>query len=467
MGYYAMRNLNTRLFQTSLIIIDVALVHLGYVLAFFIRYLGEFPEANFPSYINLIPWISLLTVVLFLVYGLYSTSYRRWIDIFASIIWVSGFILAGNTALSFMLRQFAFPRTVLALGFVLHLILLSLWRYWVWNYQKRSHGQKRTLVIGDLDEAELVAGKIQKEVSAIYHILGIVVPDNDDISNTSNVSPSAGQVSSILGSFEDFEAVFITHKPQIIFVCPNIAKDDKIAIINLAIKFNCEINLIPDLYEVLIAQARVHQVDDFPVLYINNFMLSSSDRMIKRIADFLIALLGILITAPLMLFIGILIKIDSKGTIFFKQERVGRKGRTFSLYKFRTMIYNAEKLSGPVLSGEDDSRVTNLGRFLRHTRLDELPQFFNVLKGEMSVIGPRPERPFFVEKFNESIEGYDFRHQMTGGITGLAQVSGKYSTTAEDKLRFDLLYSKNYSPLTDLQILFQTLKVLLIKDKAS
>lgn len=457
-----MRNLvQLKFFQVTQIAIDIGLVHLGYVLAFWLRYLGEFPEANFPSYIKLIPWISLLTVVLFLVYGLYNTAYRRWIDIFASIIWVAAFIFAGNTALSFMLRQFAFPRTVLVLGFVMHLLLLSLWRYWVWNYTKRSHGQKRTFVIGKPEEAKFIVEKLKNGTLGLYHVLGIVVPNKAFVSRAeSNNCP-------VLGRFEDYNELFQKHSPQMVFVCPDLSKEDKIEILNTCVKYRCEINLIPDLYEVLVAQARVHQVDDFPVLYMNNFMLSASDKMIKRMVDFFVALFGLAVTLPLMLCISFLIKIDSSGPVFFKQERVGKDGKIFSLYKFRTMIHHAEKTTGPVLSCEDDCRVTRVGRFLRHTRLDELPQFINVFKGEMSIIGPRPERPFFVEQFNESIEGYDFRHQLVGGITGLAQVSGKYSTTAEDKLRFDLLYTKNYSPLTDLQILFHTLKVLLIKDKAS
>jgi exopolysaccharide biosynthesis polyprenyl glycosylphosphotransferase len=456
-----MRNLvNIRFFQIILIAVDIGLVHLGYILAFWFRYLGEFPEANFPSYVKLIPWISLWALALFMIYGLYNTAYRRWVDIFASIIWVSGFIVAGNTALSFMLRQFAFPRTVLALGFVLHILLLSLWRYRVWKYAKKLHGQKGTVVIGKLREAQMMAEKIKKSAPDLYRILGVVAPDVKTHRTESIMFPVLGRLECLTGIFQEYA-------PRMVFICPDLAKEDKLNIINTSIKYNCEINLIPDFYEVLVAQARVHQVDDFPVLYMNNFMLSSSDRIMKRLVDFTIALAGLIILAPLMLVIALGIKLDSSGPVFFKQERVGRKGKIFYLYKFRTMVHDAEKLSGPVLSSDDDNRVTRVGRFLRHTRMDELPQFINVIRGEMSIIGPRPERPFFVEQFNESIEGYDFRHQLPGGITGLAQVSGKYSTTAEDKLRFDLLYTKNYSPLTDLQILFHTLKVLLIKDKAS
>jgi FlaA1/EpsC-like NDP-sugar epimerase len=319
-----MRNLiNIKFFQIVLIAIDVGLVHLGYILAFWFRYLGEFPEANFPSYVKLIPWISLLAVILFLVYGLYNMDYRRWIDIFVSIIWVSGFILAGNTALSFMLRQFAFPRTVLALGFLFHLILLSLWRYGVWNYSKKAHGRKHTVVIGNLKEAQFIAEKIEKASPELYHILGMVVPNNSNIDKKENYKFP------VLGKIENFAQIIEDYAPRMVFLCPDLSKDDKIVILNTCVKHHCEINLIPDFYEVLVAQARVHQVVDFPVLYMNNFMLSFTDRIIKRLVDFSIALAGLLMTLPIMLIIALCIKVDSKGPVLFKQERVGKEGRIF------------------------------------------------------------------------------------------------------------------------------------------
>lgn len=161
------------------------------------------------------------------------------------------------------------------------------------------------------------------------------------------------------------------------------------------------------------------------------------------------------------------IKVDSAGPVFYTQERVGRNGKAFRLYKFRTMVQDAEKSTGPVLATANDNRITRLGRFLRASRLDELPQLINVLKGEMSLVGPRPERQHFVDQFSQAIPHYIYRTHVKAGITGLAQVSGRYSTTPQDKLRFDLLYAKTYSPLSDLRIMFQTLKVIFMKDKSS
>ena len=164
----------------------------------------------------------------------------------------------------------------------------------------------------------------------------------------------------------------------------------------------------------------------------------------------------LIVTSPILLVTALAVKLDSKGPVFYRQTRITRGGKEFDVLKFRSMRQDAEKLSGPVLAQEDDPRVTKVGRIIRSLRIDELPQLFNVLKGEMSLVGPRPERPYFVDQFIERNKYYALRHNVRAGITGYAQVYGKYSTNFTHKLRFDLLYIKNYSIGLDLQILFQT-----------
>lgn len=164
-----------------------------------------------------------------------------------------------------------------------------------------------------------------------------------------------------------------------------------------------------------------------------------------------------------MLVTALLIKATSKGPVFYKQTRITLDQREFSILKFRTMSATAEKESGPVLAQANDSRVTTVGKYLRSLRIDELPQLINVLRGDMSLVGPRPERPFFVEQFKEENPYYELRHNVRAGITGYAQVYGKYSTDFQAKLKFDLVYIKNYSLLFDIQILLQTIKILFDK----
>jgi lipopolysaccharide/colanic/teichoic acid biosynthesis glycosyltransferase len=164
--------------------------------------------------------------------------------------------------------------------------------------------------------------------------------------------------------------------------------------------------------------------------------------------------------------VSLIIRLTSRGPVLYRQVRIGRGGAPFQVLKFRTMVDNAERHSGPVLARERDPRVTEFGRVLRALRIDELPQIFNVIRGEMSLVGPRPERPYFVAHFQETLPAYELRHAVKPGITGLAQVMGRYRTTAESKLNFDLLYIYNYSLLLDVKILLQTVRVVLQGDSS-
>jgi lipopolysaccharide/colanic/teichoic acid biosynthesis glycosyltransferase len=188
--------------------------------------------------------------------------------------------------------------------------------------------------------------------------------------------------------------------------------------------------------------------------------MSLFNEFLIRATDIIIFALVLLFAAPVMLFIAMLVKLSSPGPVFFKQKRVGEAGKIFTLYKFRTMVDGAEKQTGPVLASKDDGRVTPLGRILRCTRLDELPQLFNVIRGDMSLVGPRPERPYFVSR-NRSLQG--IRLSVKPGITGLAQVRAFYDLKPEHKLRYDSLYIQNRSLLLNLYILLQTIPVIFLK----
>lgn len=184
---------------------------------------------------------------------------------------------------------------------------------------------------------------------------------------------------------------------------------------------------------------------------------------LKRCFDVVFSAFSLLLCSPLLLLILLALKLENcRAPAFFVQERVGEKGKVFSMYKFRSMRTDAEDETGPVLAAENDCRVTLVGRFLRQTRLDEWPQFYNVLRGEMSVVGPRPERPFFVEKFSKEVPAYSQRLKVKPGITGTAQVEGRYDSPPEEKLRRDLYYVNNQSAALDLKIMLRTILVVLM-----
>jgi len=198
-----------------------------------------------------------------------------------------------------------------------------------------------------------------------------------------------------------------------------------------------------------------------------SFKISTTYLIAKRCLDLFAAIIGLILFSPLFLVVAILIKLDSKGPVFFNQERVGKKGRSFRIHKFRTMVQEAERKTGPVWAKKDDPRLTLVGKVLRKSKIDELPQLFNVIKGDMSLVGPRPERPCFVQRFAEIMPGYNRRHDVIPGITGLAQLRNGYDSTPKHlyrKLRYDVTYIKNMGMAIDFRLLSETfLAVLLVK----
>ena len=188
------------------------------------------------------------------------------------------------------------------------------------------------------------------------------------------------------------------------------------------------------------------------------------EKLIKRAFDIVASLVAIILSAPIMLVVAILIKKDDGGRIFYKQERITENYRPFNVIKFRTMVENAEEISGATLSTKDDPRITKIGKKLRSLRLDELPQLFNIFIGDMSFVGPRPERDVFIQEYVKEVPEFVYRLNVKAGLTGLAQVRGKYNTTPQDKLKMDLLYINTFTFLNDIKICFLTLKVMFTKE---
>jgi exopolysaccharide biosynthesis polyprenyl glycosylphosphotransferase len=221
--------------------------------------------------------------------------------------------------------------------------------------------------------------------------------------------------------------------------------------------------ILPDMYEIVSGMAKTNQIYGVPLIEVASVIMSPAAMLAKRFIDIVFAIVSLIVFSPLIVISVIIIKLSSKGPAFYKQERVGRKGREFVMYKLRTMQVGAEE-EGPQWSGGNDPRVTGIGRFLRRSRLDELPQMINVLKNEMSIVGPRPERPYFVDLLKREIPYYYKRMLVKPGITGWAQVKHKYDTSVDDvrsKLQYDFFYIENMSLKLDLKIMANTVFVML------
>jgi exopolysaccharide biosynthesis polyprenyl glycosylphosphotransferase len=221
---------------------------------------------------------------------------------------------------------------------------------------------------------------------------------------------------------------------------------------------------VPSITDMLLASSSILHMTDTPILKTNDFGPSQVERIFKRLIDIFGSLFLLILTSPIMLLIAIAIKIEDRGDIFYKQVRLTTKGRKFKIIKFRSMIMNAEKHTGVTLAKENDDRITKVGRFIRKIRMDELPQLVNILRGEMSFVGPRPERPEIAEQYYEKMPDFKLRLQVKAGLTGYAQIYGRYNSDPYEKLEFDLFYINQMSLTTDFQLCFATLLTFFSKD---
>lgn len=220
----------------------------------------------------------------------------------------------------------------------------------------------------------------------------------------------------------------------------------------------------PKISDILIRGSDDINLFDSPLLLMRNNGLTFEEKLIKRIMDILISLTILIITSPIMLIIAVCIKLYDGGPVMFRQDRCTINGKVFSIHKFRSMIVDAEKEGKSIPATDKDPRITPIGNFIRKTRLDELPQMIDILNGNMSVVGPRPERVEHVEAYTEEIPEFEYRLKVKGGLTGFAQIYGKYNTTAYDKLKMDLMYIENYSLLLDIRLIFMTIKIMFMKE---
>ena len=253
-------------------------------------------------------------------------------------------------------------------------------------------------------------------------------------------------------------------KPYDAVLLNDLPAHKKNKLLKICYELDKRVYFVPKISDILVKNSEELNLIDAPLFLNRNNGISITQLYIKRMFDVLLSLTALVILSPIFIITSVVIHLEDGGPVFFKQERVTLGGKRFVILKFRSMIVDAEKDGRPHPAGEKDDRITKVGNIIRACRVDELPQLINILKGDMSIVGPRPERWEHVEKYCEEIPEFNLRHKMKGGLTGYAQVYGKYNTTALDKLKLDLLYITNYSLLLDLQIIFETVKILVQKE---
>ncbi len=272
------------------------------------------------------------------------------------------------------------------------------------------------------------------------------------------------QVAKEVSYTEMLENIEETIKPYDIILLNDLPNEVRNNILKTCFLKNKKVYLTSKISDIIIRGAENLAVFDTPLLYTNNQVLTIPQRVIKRLADIFISLIGLIILSPLMILVSLAIFLYDRGPVFYRQTRYTVGGRQFKILKFRSMIPDAEKDGVARLAAENDDRITPVGKFIRACRIDELPQFINVLKGDMSIVGPRPERPEIADEYTKEVPEFAFRLRVKAGLTGFAQIYGKYNTTSYDKLKLDMMYVENCSLLMDLKLMLLTLKVIFMKE---
>lgn len=271
-------------------------------------------------------------------------------------------------------------------------------------------------------------------------------------------------ISKLINVDEGFDAVcreIPKHDAVILTDVPAEIRND---ILKFCYRYRVRTYVAPKLTDIMIRGAKNNNLFDTPLLLVKGTGLTPAQRVAKRAMDILLCAVAMIVAAPVMLVVAAAIKLEDGGPVFYKQKRLTRNGREFEILKFRSMIVDAEKYAGAVLATERDPRITKVGRVIRAARLDELPQILNILKGDMSIVGPRPERKVIADEYCREIPEFAYRLKVRGGLTGYAQIYGKYNTSAYDKLRLDLMYIENYSLLLDIKLIILTLRIIFSKE---
>ena len=358
----------------------------------------------------------------------------------------------------FIFKEINFSRSYLLLFVINSILLTSFYRYLVKiilkYYREKGYNKQFVLIVGAGSLGKTFYRKLQNYPELGFEVIGFLDDDQEKHeSNSKGYKPIIGRVNELEHILEKMLV------DEVVIALPLDAHKKYGSIINVCEKFGVKTLIIPDFYDYLPSRPFFDNFAGMPLINVRDIPLDElSNRFFKRAFDIVFSLAAILITLPLLILIAIGVKLTSPGPIIFKQERVGLNRRNFMMYKFRSMRVQTEQSSDTQWTTENDPRKTKFGTFLRKTSLDELPQFFNVLFGHMSVVGPRPERPYFVEQFKEEIPKYMVKHHIRPGITGWAQSNGlRGDTSIEDRIKYDIFYIENWSFLFDIKIIWKTI----------
>ncbi len=442
------------LFLLALVAVDVAGVWLGFYLAYLVLALD--PDVIIGPFREFLPLPLIHTGLLLGTFFIQRMYQRRrpvtHLDETYRVVGLTTLSLLLTVALvTLFLRDFVYHRSLVAYAWLFTMGFLALGRavhaQIQWRAQARGIGDDRVLLVGSGEAARLILQKILHTPELGFQIVGVV--DNSGARSVLGVP--------VLGSFADIPRIIDEHAvDEVIIGMPESSHQEIVGIISLCEREKVGIRVFPDVFQIMASEVTIGDLGGLPLLTVRDIALQGWRLALKRGMDIVVSAVGLVVLSPFMLLIALLIKLDSPGPVFYSQERMGLDARPFRMLKFRSMRQDAEA-SGPGWTRPDDPRRTRLGAFMRRFNIDELPQLINVLMGDMSLVGPRPERPVYVEQFRQQIPRYMDRHREKAGMTGWAQINGlRGDTSIAERTKYDLWYIENWSLALDIKILIRT-----------
>jgi len=426
--------------------------------------LGLYAEANFIfTLIIFCYWF-----FLFFFFGLYRSWYAQsrfdeFVAIFktVSIGALIGFVLTMDIRIDLSTTP-SLSRILFVVYWALLVFFISTGRIILRTTQRKlleaGVGRRKTLIVGWNKKAYELFDIVSEHRALGYTVVGFIDTDKNSVNQSYKDCPVIGTIKGLpkIVKEQNIEEILIALKES--------SPKKVIEVISQCDGLPVNLKVLPDLYDIVMGYGRTDQLYGLPLIEIMPQMMRPWERKIKRIIDVCVSLFVLIGFLPIWILIAILIKLESRGPILFKQKRVGQDSKIFTIYKFRSMVHRAERETGPVWAGKKDPRVTSIGRIIRKLRIDEFPQFINILYNDMSLVGPRPERPYFVDRLKRHIPLYTRRLRVQPGITGWAQIKGGYDDTIENvkkKLEFDLFYLENMSLRMDFKIILNTIYIMI------
>ena len=452
---------NQKTFSRRMMLMDIFVLVVSYIIAWYLRFMGPFAYSaekglSFSQYMLALVFIVPGYMLLYQAFTLYEPLHMQGRRLMlANIIKANVLGMLAFVFLLYMMKEGHYSRLTVYIFCGVNIVLEWSARMAVFlflqNMRKKGLNQRQMILVGYSRAAEEYIDRILENPQWGYKIRGIL---DDNIE-----AGTEYRGIKVIGRIDNLMVILPENRLDEIAITLGLSEYSRLEeIVNLCEKSGVHTKFIPDYNRVIPTKPYTEDILGLPVINIRHVPLTNTFyAAIKRAMDIAGAICAIILFSPVMLFSAIMIKLTSPGPLIFKQERVGLHNRTFMMYKFRSMDVQAPDKEKTKWTVKDDPRVTNFGKFMRKTSIDELPQLFNILKGEMSLVGPRPERPFFVEKFKEEIPRYMIKHQVRPGMTGWAQVNGyRGNTSIKKRIEYDLYYIENWTLGLDIKILFLT-----------